>query len=651
MPSLSPLGRVVHRGPGAGPMRTWLSLHLTIEQACGGNGCRLVSRLHGAGEAVQENARGANYLVAGGGAWAARLEDGSGYRDIWGRQEPGWRPLAVDPDSGAILVSPTNGADLAIVWQSAVETIVTGPLAMEASFRHGTIWYSRDYVTWQRWPDGFTCPVRGRGLRHDGDLVVMNAAHGVVVFDVRLPARGVVLDSVGFNPDICRLPDGTVRVATSRTAGEAPEDVTVYDVVFGPRAAAVTVTPRPTDEPARIVLYTDLTVPPRVTVPAIGRGIWLAWFEYDLPNRIAPSNGYIEVFQGRPWLTVRSHDGRVLCRYVAGAPEDGGDGNAAAVEKAIAHASGAGFEVCAYVPKKLYETGYLPSCRLYGIEFYQKAGESDQAFEDRGQREIDRAREAGKVPVLVPQCYSSNDTNVQDLARIPAPAARLARDNQDVWALLPFSGSGRSTGYQDHPEVHELWHELAAGITGPGVFIAPSRPPVDPPKPPKPEEPKPPVPPPAEPKDDMKSRDILIRTAGSQTLVTVEPGGELMARGTLDAVGEYQVLRAHLLDGAHDVGKRVIFESTHLHHRTEPLFVGLTSAQPAGSAVPVFTIARGEFGGSWAYLLDGKPWTFGQHPDHGPRFSAIDPDGSTIGGWQSHYVMDAATRKDLREPF
>ena len=642
MPSLSPLGKPIHRGPGAGPMRTWLSLHLTIEQDCSSGVCRLVSRLHGAGESVQESGEGANYLVGGGGTWAARLEQGIGYRDIWGRREPAWRPLAVDPDSGAILVSPTNGADLAIVGKDSVQTIVTGPLAMEASFKHGTVWYSRDYVTWQRWPDGLRCPVSGRGLRHDGDYIVMNAAHGVVVFDVRQPTKGVVLDAVGFNPDICRLPDGIIRVATARRAGEAREDVVVYDVSFGDRAAAVAV-----EDHVSTVMYTDLSVGPRVPVPRIGRGIWLAGFEFDLANRLAPSNGYIEVIQGRPWLLIRSNDGRPLARYVAGNP----DGDPLAIERAIGAARGGDLAVAAYVPKALQDAGFIPSCEIVADERYRKVGESDEAVRARGRRRVEQIRAAGKRPALIPQVYTSNATNVADITGIPASEAELARDNDDVWALLPFSMSGRPTGYQDHPEVHDVWHELAAGITGPGVFIAPSRPPVDPPKPPKPEEPKPPVIPPAEPKDDMKSRDILIRTAGSQTLVTVEPGGELMARGTLDAVGEYQVLRAHLLDGAHDVGKRVIFESTHLHNRTEPLFAGLTSARPAGSAVPVFTIARGEFGGSWAYLLDGKPWTFGQHPDHAPRFQATEPDGPTIGGWQSHFVLDATSRKELREPF
>lgn len=266
--------------------------------------------------------------------------------------------------------------------------------------------------------------------------------------------------------------------------------------------------------------------PTPVDVPRIGRGIWLTFFEFDLANRIAPSNGYIEVKQGAPWLVIRANDGRALCRYVAGNP----DGDTGAIERAIAAASGTDLEVAAYVPKPLQDAGYLPPCRLYAVEFYRKVDETEAEFEARGQREIDKARRAGKLVILLPQVYSSNATNTADLRSIPAPTARLAQLNPDVvWAIAPFSGSGRATGYQDHSEVHGPWIDLAAGITGPGLFLTAGQ---------SPETPKPPAPKPAPTPEGLRSlmpfpkRCALVVVSGAgERWPSSEPGSAISVPG------------------------------------------------------------------------------------------------------------------------
>ena len=154
----------------------WRRDQVLALQACGAGGCQVIEYDVAAGQqlGILYDA-GANEIVAGGGVVAWQAKDG--YHDTHGRHEPAWRALDVDPDTGAILVSPTNGTDLRIVTVSATYHCADGQVAMQASYRSGTVWFTRDYRNWQRWPDGLTCPVPMSNLRHGGDDVVV-AVHG-----------------------------------------------------------------------------------------------------------------------------------------------------------------------------------------------------------------------------------------------------------------------------------------------------------------------------------------------------------------------------------------------------------------------------------------------------------------------------------------
>lgn len=78
--------------------------------------------------------------------------------------------------------------------------------------------------------------------------------------------------------------------------------------------------------------------------------------------------------------------------------------------------------------------------------------------------------------VLIANCYTSNDKNTPDLRRVPGLISQLARDHANVEGILVFSGSGRPTGWQDHPEVHDAWRQVFAGITGVPTVEAPPPP-------------------------------------------------------------------------------------------------------------------------------------------------------------------------------
>lgn len=253
-----------------------------------------------------------------------------------------------------------------------------------------------------------------------------------------------------YPPRLASRPDGSCVVAVSSGAGEFVESTRF--------------TPMPATEP----------------IPAIGRPLWLGWFEFPASVSLAPCNCVLHVTQGAPWLHLASLDGQVIARYVAGDP----DGDVDALERAIlrGQADGMGYPVIAYWTRKAQAARYPSGTGvIIGVEAYQGIDESSTQFETR----LDRAcARTGRAVVLIAQCYTSNRTQTDDLVSIVPVVARVARRHANVIGIVGFSGSGRPTGYQDHPEVHAAWQELFSGITGAPVIGAPTPQPSPAPTPP-----------------------------------------------------------------------------------------------------------------------------------------------------------------------
>lgn len=209
----------------------------------------------------------------------------------------------------------------------------------------------------------------------------------------------------------------------------------------------------------------------------IGRPLSLAFFEFTPAS--LPGNA--ELRQVSTWEWSLLQDGRKVGVYVSGEP----DGDLVALERSIAAVKGRGLPVYAYWPRKLQE-GRLPRyADVLAVEAYRLKDETLLAFETRVRAALRRCGRAA----LACQCYTSNAGNHPDLRALVPVYARIAKDTPTVEALLVFSGSGRPTGYQDHPEVHGLWRDLAAGI---------------PRAPELPQQPTPqPTPAPTPPEDDM----------------------------------------------------------------------------------------------------------------------------------------------------
>jgi hypothetical protein len=207
----------------------------------------------------------------------------------------------------------------------------------------------------------------------------------------------------------------------------------------------------------RVVLFeeADIVEPPLV-IPRINRPLWLGWFEFA-PATL-PGNCRVRV---NPAMLVETLDGKTIAHYVQAEAEGS---TPAALEKAIADSRRTlpGVPVLVYWPRGA-QSGPVPSADLIGLELYWKVGETLDAFETYARRAIARCPAA----ILIAQVYTSNTSNHTDLAALVPVYARLAQQSSNVLGILAFSGSGRATGYQDHPEVHALWAELAAGIPGP----------------------------------------------------------------------------------------------------------------------------------------------------------------------------------------
>lgn len=207
------------------------------------------------------------------------------------------------------------------------------------------------------------------------------------------------------------------------------------------------------------------TYPP---IPRINRPLWFGWFTFAGRTGL-PANCDLPVALGQTRADVVDLSGRRLYRYVAGVP----DGDLDALNRAVREERGA-VPVLAYWTRGAQARG-VPDADAVAVEAYLGADETDAAFIARVTA---ACRRVGRV-VLIANCYTSNITNTSDPRRVPPLIAQLARDTLHVEGVLVFSGSGRATGWQDHPEVHDDWRQAFAGITGaPDSKVQPIEPPV-----------------------------------------------------------------------------------------------------------------------------------------------------------------------------
>jgi len=189
--------------------------------------------------------------------------------------------------------------------------------------------------------------------------------------------------------------------------------------------------------------------------------MWAGWFVFG-PVPALPGNCYAQagpIGAQHEEVLLYTNEGRLFAQYVAAENV----GQLITDEIAKARRRHPELPVLAYWTRADH-TGPVPPADWVGVELYRGATESVADFEARGRRAIARCPKA----MLIPQCYTSNTDNTDDLASIPPVVARLA-SAPNVVGVLAFSGAGRATGYQDHPEVQGLWTALYACVSAPAL--------------------------------------------------------------------------------------------------------------------------------------------------------------------------------------
>lgn len=216
----------------------------------------------------------------------------------------------------------------------------------------------------------------------------------------------------------------------------------------------------------------DLLREQPLPVVSINRDLWAGFFEF-VPAEL-PGNSVLP----HPFNVIKSNIGEELATYTAGDP----DGDPDAIERAVVAMKRARPDLpcVAYVPYNFREKQYVrfpPSADVIGLEAYRKAGESIPEYDARLRAAVSRLPRVA----LIPGCYTSNLHNDPNLEIIPAVCAPIVRDHRNIEMVLVFSGSGRATGYQDHPEVHAAWKSFFSTITTPR-HIPTKEPTMNPPK-------------------------------------------------------------------------------------------------------------------------------------------------------------------------
>lgn len=414
-------------------------------------------RLHvcdadGANDA-EVDARGSSPLYAGAGHWLANLQGGDGVRSSWGLNLPKAAALGMSSDGTAYVQTD---------YQSGEGLQAYRPMSLVPMFEYRQVYPSLGQ---------FACLDGGRcvWLLQDGHNVLQSS--GLPIPEQVAPAYGLALGDAA----------GTVWVAygtqdrgwvlhplddASRgftlTTGDAfgvllsePEPGVIEATWFSNTGEVGPMTRR--------LVWTRDAVPfaaaPEPAVPAVSRTVWAGWYAFEHAGIDPQGNCGLYVGPGQDGY-IRTLDGRPIAQYAAAQHDSDVD----ELESRI-HEVQQGDSI---VPVLAYWTLNAQGIRvpngadLIGVEAYPKIWESAAQFESRVRAAVARVRRAW----LIAACYTSNTTNWADLKAAVAIYARLLRDCQNIEGLLVFSGNGRATGYQDHPEVQGVWRALFASIPG-----------------------------------------------------------------------------------------------------------------------------------------------------------------------------------------
>jgi len=283
-------------------------------------------------------------------------------------------------------------------------------------------------------------------------LLYWSNARAALVFQPDGAMEGYILetDGQGFNSHVI----GGTQYATivwSKTQGEAPQDLVKLHVNRQGVQFLIDW------HPARPVpTWGPLTIP----LPVLTRATWITWFEFA-QGPTAPGNGHLLVrgFSGpiaKPFILAPELEGKVSGQVL------GAFCGGSTVEEIETHArevAAAGYRPVAYWDSRVWPRWpSLPPGSWLCLQAYCRNGEPPAAFE-ASLRGI--LRDAPDLPiVLVCQQYTSNASLTSDIKPLIPVFLTLANEFARIVALAPFSGYGRATGYNDHPEIYGDWETI-----------------------------------------------------------------------------------------------------------------------------------------------------------------------------------------------
>lgn len=253
---------------------------LVVYQRCVGSAGCVIEQFNTNTKAFSVLAsRGANWIQAGGGAWAVRTQ-GLGiisYLDSFANVHSLWRPLAVDPLTGAIYIQfdYNTGYGLGKVTGAGnvANTLLSATCSEAAAW--GGNWAAKilpgrlAFSINNMGPVTINTPMISN-IAMAGEYVVGNGSHGLLLIDPRQDRYAILSKTAtDFWPAITKLSDQHYVIGTSKGAAENPNEGNIYNVNPATLEWVPMSTPEPVPEP----------VPTGVCLYPHRRPLWIAPYQ------------------------------------------------------------------------------------------------------------------------------------------------------------------------------------------------------------------------------------------------------------------------------------------------------------------------------------------------------------------------------------
>jgi hypothetical protein len=224
----------------------------------------------------------------------------------------------------------------------------------------------------------------------------------------------------------------------------------------------------------RVAWFTAADIPaaPVVEFPFQHESKWMGLFAFGPTRESASLPGNCRLLV--PELLLVDKQGRTIAQYIAsegaGPTQDLLNLEAALLGAKLLRP----YATIAYWTRQAQKVRVPAHADFMGIEAYWKVGETLTEFEAAMRAAVAQHPHC----LILAQIYSNNTNNINDLVGL-IPVYDRMRHWPNVDGIVGFSGIGRATGLQDHPEIQPAWTALLNSAPTPSIPIeeTPMRPP------------------------------------------------------------------------------------------------------------------------------------------------------------------------------